>query len=284
MFCKHCGNQLDDSAKFCGRCGNPTTEAPAQSAAPVAPVQPITPPAYVYPTQPANPPKKVSAGAIISLIFSLSPVFVVVGSLLSDAGLGLIMAIAGVLMFVPGLLVTLITFIRGFKRYKQTRMKPDFILRNVSFALMYIPVVLIILGLILLNPLMYGYASNLYDSGDYIAAYNTYELLDDYKDSSNQAEKALLRALEGNWKDPDYPDTGFIRITITGDQFASVILLDGEVYNDPDLMVYGSVEVNGNKVRLVSTSGELYLAFNYSVENNQLKMVDNTGNLWIKYE
>ena len=281
MFCKHCGNQLDDSAKFCGRCGNPTADAPAQ---PVAPVQPVTPPTYVYPTEPAKPPKKVSVGAIISLIFALSPVYFVTGLVFNDTGLGFTLAIAGVLLFVPGLLVSLITFIRGFKKYKRDRMKPDFVIRNISFALMYIPVLLAVLALIFLNPLMYAYAGSCYDSGDYITAYNTYDLLDDYKDSDDQAEKALLGALEGNWKDPDYPDNGFIRITIDGDRFASVILLEGEVYQDPDLMVYGSVAVTNNTVRLVSDSGELYLSFTASIENSQFKLVDNTGELWIKYE
>lgn len=44
MFCKNCGNQLADDAKFCNKCGTATTPAePVIPEAPVAPVAPIMP-------------------------------------------------------------------------------------------------------------------------------------------------------------------------------------------------------------------------------------------------
>ena len=33
MFCMHCGNQVQDGAKFCENCGKPIQQAEAQSAA-----------------------------------------------------------------------------------------------------------------------------------------------------------------------------------------------------------------------------------------------------------
>lgn len=36
MFCMHCGNQVQDGAKFCENCGKPIQQAEAQSAAPQA--------------------------------------------------------------------------------------------------------------------------------------------------------------------------------------------------------------------------------------------------------
>ena len=34
MFCKYCGNRLDDGDRFCGACGHPVDEKPVQEAAP----------------------------------------------------------------------------------------------------------------------------------------------------------------------------------------------------------------------------------------------------------
>ncbi len=54
MFCKNCGAQCNDGAKFCAKCGTPIEAAPVQQ--PVAPVQPETPVQQPYaPVQPETP-------------------------------------------------------------------------------------------------------------------------------------------------------------------------------------------------------------------------------------
>lgn len=68
-FCKHCGNQIEDNAAFCGVCGQPQNIAEPQAQAPVyqAPVQPQQPvyqapvqqPVYVAPQAPVAPAKPV---------------------------------------------------------------------------------------------------------------------------------------------------------------------------------------------------------------------------------
>ncbi len=56
MFCTKCGAQIEDGAKFCTSCGQPTEEAPAAETAPVA----ETAPAVEAPSAPAE--KKDAAG------------------------------------------------------------------------------------------------------------------------------------------------------------------------------------------------------------------------------
>ena len=45
MYCKHCGQQIDDNAKFCQHCGGNlgayTAQEPIKHAAPEAPQQPV---------------------------------------------------------------------------------------------------------------------------------------------------------------------------------------------------------------------------------------------------
>ena len=45
MYCKHCGQQIDDGAKFCQHCGGnlgaDTAQEPIKHAAPEAPQQPV---------------------------------------------------------------------------------------------------------------------------------------------------------------------------------------------------------------------------------------------------
>jgi hypothetical protein len=50
MFCPHCGSQLNDGAKFCTACGQPT-EAPAN----IPPPPPPPPASYNYPPPPPPP-------------------------------------------------------------------------------------------------------------------------------------------------------------------------------------------------------------------------------------
>ena len=53
MFCRHCGKQLPDQARFCNGCGNPV--APAATAAPAA-----TPPVAATPA--SAPPAGSASG------------------------------------------------------------------------------------------------------------------------------------------------------------------------------------------------------------------------------
>ena len=105
MFCPNCGNQLDDSAKFCGGCGynfasvpqpeetpQPETYAPEQNAyipeaQPVLPEQPAyTPPpaAVPQPAQPAQPyaPAAVKSGPNPILVFLLT--FILLGAIVAS--------------------------------------------------------------------------------------------------------------------------------------------------------------------------------------------------------
>lgn len=53
-FCKHCGNQIEDNAAFCGVCGQAQNAAEPQAPVYQAPVQPQQP-VYVAPQAPVNP-------------------------------------------------------------------------------------------------------------------------------------------------------------------------------------------------------------------------------------
>ena len=59
MFCPHCGTQLDDSARFCGKCGNAIAQAPG-----AAPQQPTY-------SQPAAP--SVNFAAVGNLVNKFAP-------------------------------------------------------------------------------------------------------------------------------------------------------------------------------------------------------------------
>lgn len=79
MFCKNCGTQLPDEAKFCGNCGNPTDnqeprqQIPAQN--PCSPGQP----AYAEPQAPATTPSSdIPSGGLNFLAF----LFPIVGLIL----------------------------------------------------------------------------------------------------------------------------------------------------------------------------------------------------------
>ena len=56
-FCKHCGNQIEDNATFCGVCGQSQNETQAQAPVYQAPVYqaPVQQPVYVAPQVPMAP-------------------------------------------------------------------------------------------------------------------------------------------------------------------------------------------------------------------------------------
>lgn len=67
MFCKKCGAQIRQNAKFCAKCGTPVPAAstagsppasvkpPVAPATPVAPAEPVKPVTPVAPVTPAKP-------------------------------------------------------------------------------------------------------------------------------------------------------------------------------------------------------------------------------------
>ncbi|MHA2271788.1 MAG: zinc-ribbon domain-containing protein [Candidatus Hodarchaeales archaeon] len=78
-FCKNCGAQVPEGARFCEECGRPQVSGPAQPAAPAhppaayPPTAPAHPPGAYPPTAPAHPPgvysrKDGALAAILSLI------------------------------------------------------------------------------------------------------------------------------------------------------------------------------------------------------------------------
>lgn len=84
MFCEHCGQQLNNDARFCTNCGaniTPAVTPPVQPVQPVPPVQPVQP----VQTTPANKNKRpllivlaVFIGiAIIGLSINLLDMFVI---------------------------------------------------------------------------------------------------------------------------------------------------------------------------------------------------------------
>ncbi|MBD5636979.1 MAG: zinc-ribbon domain-containing protein [Clostridia bacterium] len=88
MFCQHCGNQIDDDAKFCPKCGAKINEAPAPQGEKDEFFRdvPPSPPAYQQPyyaqQQPSN---KTNTLAVIGFVFSF--LISIVGLICSIIGL-----------------------------------------------------------------------------------------------------------------------------------------------------------------------------------------------------
>lgn len=59
MYCKHCGQIVEENVAFCPHCGKPTNGEPVSYES--APTQPVTP---VQPAQPVSQKSKLAAGLL----------------------------------------------------------------------------------------------------------------------------------------------------------------------------------------------------------------------------
>ena len=55
MFCKNCGREIPENARFCGGCGTPVSRPEEIPVQPESPAEPIVPPAEPVPAAPQEP-------------------------------------------------------------------------------------------------------------------------------------------------------------------------------------------------------------------------------------
>ena len=86
MFCKNCGNEIKDGAKFCPGCGAELAEAPAEQEAPQAATTPAEPVEVVNEAKiPQKKPKKlgklipiIAAALVAGFVFLVAFVVVII--------------------------------------------------------------------------------------------------------------------------------------------------------------------------------------------------------------
>ena len=98
MFCSQCGNQLADDVRFCKHCGHPTGIG-STTTAPSAPPVYTAPPPPIQPVSTVSTPKKTSGAVSVLWYILFIAIFACSGYFLIKAGIPLLWALGGVVLF-----------------------------------------------------------------------------------------------------------------------------------------------------------------------------------------
>ena len=187
MFCKHCGAQLDDDAKFCAYCGKSFVEA----------AQATQNDTNINKSKKSNSviPKIALILACVSMWFPIALMLIYI----TENPLLILPLLAGLLALIPAIIFSIISLIKGFKDRKANPEKNEKLLpRFFSLALCTVlPVIVLIIASAISMPVDYSRATKTFNSGNYEDASRMFAELGDYKDSVAMADESnYLLAIE----------------------------------------------------------------------------------------
>lgn len=193
MYCKNCGTQIDDNAKFCSSCGcNLTDETPIV----------VTEEASnaVAPKAKNKKDKLITLSLVLSCISVLLPIGLIFEIFL--------FAFIGIIVFIPAFILSTILLIISLVKFKKTREKTTALKKSIASSCLStaFPIFVLLVSMIFQSPINYSKAVKAYEEKDYARANELFSELDDYKDSKEMAKecnylKAIELAQKKDWKE-----------------------------------------------------------------------------------